>query len=144
MFFRSLTLAMGPTLIGVVTASEAFNPWLSVTSCAARSPNNRQHAWRGQQQYPIHKLHHRRGPSTLHHVIVAVPSFRSSLPHTVSDVGSIPPFQTLSSHSVTPHKSTDQLSDNNPNQNSGPIQTLPTGSHARSKESRGSRRYGWH
>lgn len=28
---------------------------------------NHQHAWRGQREYPIHKHHHRRGPSTLPH-----------------------------------------------------------------------------
>ena len=38
---------------------------------------------------------------------------------TVSDAGSIPPSPTLSSHSVTPYKSTVQLRDNVPDQNSG-------------------------
>jgi len=38
---------------------------------------------------------------------------------TVSDAGSIPPSPTLSSHSVTPYKSTVQLRDNIPDQNSG-------------------------
>jgi len=38
---------------------------------------------------------------------------------TASDAGSIPPSPTLSSHSVTPYKSTVQLRDNVPDQNSG-------------------------
>jgi len=48
-----------------------------------------------------------------------IPSINvSPLPATL-DAGSIPPSPTLSSHSVTPYKSTVQLRDNNPDQKSG-------------------------